>query len=628
MKLFHLGMATLAAAFAVSSMGQSSDAATDTSQSTLKVNSRAVLVDVVVTDSKGNPVKGLKQEDFRVLEQDKRQSIGYFEEHSTDLLARRSENRAFPQMPPNVFTNFSPLPTPPVVNVLLLDALNTPMDDQMYLKKAAQRYLKTLKPGTRLAIFTMSMRLSFIQGFSDDPAVLAKAMGYRKNDKSEPAVLLQSQGESDAQNTVVEMMVAMEQAGAGAIAFTVPPQTIEAFQQFMQETRYAQDSDREYRTLQNLNQLAAFLGSFPGRKNVIWMSGAFPLELFGQTSMRFDDSIDKTVNLLSAARVAIYPVDVRGTTVPVFYTAENKLDPTITTASQLLGPPPGVTADAPNAPNAVQAGVGQGGFSGGLQNESEAKNSSDNTMDMLASMTGGKAFYNQNDLSGIIEKVSDHSSDFYTLSYSPTDSNMDGAFRKIEVKIGDGEHYTLSYRRGYYARDEDLPGAAQTRQEQAAQQASHSPTKIDPLEPFMVFGMPQSEQIIYKTLIHQVAQKADEKPSVSGPTDRYSVDFALDLSDLNLKLDPDGSHKGRLNLSMILYNKYGQVASREDHLVDLSIKPNVYAIFQKTGVQMHSEISVPKGQFWLRTGVYDERSRKVGTMEVPLSSVKESIASK
>jgi len=125
-----------------------------------------------------------------------------------------------------------------------------------------------------------------------------------------------------------------------------------------------------------------------------------------------------------------------------------------------------------------------------------------------------------------------------------------------------------------------------------------------------------------------VPQKVDEKPSVNGPSDRYAVDFALDLNDLNLKLDPDGSHKGRLNLSMILYNKYGQVASREDHLVDLSIKPNVYAVFQKTGIQMHSEISVPKGQYWLRTGVYDERSRKVGTMEVPLSSVKESIASK
>ena len=79
---------------------------------------------------------------------------------------------------------------------------------------------------------------------------------------------------------------------------------------------------------------------------------------------------------------------------------------------------------------------------------------------------------------------------------------------------------------------------------------------------------------------------------------------------------------------MIIYDKYGQVSSREDHLVNLNIGPDVYPVFQKTGLQMHGEIAVPKGQYWLRTGVYDEGSRKVGTMEVPLSSVKESIASK
>jgi hypothetical protein len=388
----------------------------------------------------------------------------------------------------------------------------------------------------------------------------------------------------------------------------------------MQETRYAQDSDREYRTLQNLNQLAAFLGAFPGRKNVIWMSGAFPLELFGQTSLRFEGSIDKTINLLSAARVAIYPVDVRGTNVPAFYTAENKLDPTITSAPQLLGPPPGVTGDAPN--------IGQGGLAGGLQTESQTKNSSDSTMDMLAGQTGGKAFYNQNDLSGIIAKVTDHSSNFYTISYAPNNTKMDGSYRKIDVKVGDGEHYTLSYRRGYFARDEDLPGAAQSRQNQAAQQASQDPTRIDPLEPFMVFGMPTSEQILYKALIQHMPPKSDSKPSLKGPMDRYSVDFALDLDDLHLKLDPDGLHKGALNLSMIVYDKYGQTTSREDHLVNLSIKPDAYAVFQKTGVQMHGEIMVPKGQFWLRTGVYDQDSRKVGTMEVPLSSIKDSVASK
>jgi VWFA-related protein len=605
-------------------MAQNNNGGVTDSGTTLKVNSRAVLVDVIVTDRNGNPVKGLKQDDFRLLEQAKPQSITYFEEHSSEDLANRSQKMEFPALPPNVFSNYSPLPTPPAVNVLLLDALNTPMSDQMYLKQAAKHYLKTLKPGTRLAIFTMSMRLSYIQGFSDDPAVLATAMGYRKNDKSEPAVLLQSQGESDAQNTVVAMMVAAEQAGSNANVFTVPPQAIEAFQQFMQETRYAQDSDREYITLQNLNQLAAFLGSFPGRKNVIWMSGAFPLELFGQTAMRFDDSIAQTINLLSAARVAIYPVDVRGTNVPQYYTAENSLDPTITTAPQLLGAPPGVAGDAPNKSN--------GGFAGGLADESAAKNSSDSTMDMLATETGGKAFYNQNDLSRIIGKVMGSSEDFYTLSYTPTNSMMDGGFRNIEVKVGDGNQYRLSYRRGYVARDEDLPGAAQSRQDQAAQQSSKNPTVLDPLEPFMTFGMPQSEQILYKAQVKHVASGEDRPVAThvnfQGPAERYSVDFAVDLNDLSLKPAADGLHKGKLNLSLIVYDRYGQVSSRADHLVDLNIKPHIWAIMQQRGLQLHGEIEAPKGQYWLRTGIYDESSHKVGTMEIPLSSVRDNLASK
>ena len=211
-------------------------------------------------------------------------------------------------------------------------------------------------------------------------------------------------------------------------------------------------------------------------------------------------------------------------------------------------------------------------------------------------------------------------------------AHITGTVWKIEVKVGDGEHYSLSYRRGYFARDENLPGASQARQEQAAQNASQNPTRIDPLEPFMVFGMPQSEQILYKTLIQRMnpttAATGPTTPSLKGPTDRYSVDFALDLDDLHLKLDPDGLHKGTLNLSMIVYDKYGQVTSREDHLVKLEIKPDAYALFQKTGLQMHGQVVVPRGQYWLRTGVYDEASRKVGTLEIPLSSVKDSVASK
>ena len=67
---------------------------------------------------------------------------------------------------------------------------------------------------------------------------------------------------------------------------------------------------------------------------------------------------------------------------------------------------------------------------------------------------------------------------------------------------------------------------------------------------------------------------------------------------------------------------YGNIISRQDHLVRLNIKPDVYAIFQNAGVQLHVELAVPKGNFWLRTGIYDQGSRKLGTMEIPLAAVK------
>jgi hypothetical protein len=103
--------------------------------------------------------------------------------------------------------------------------------------------------------------------------------------------------------------------------------------------------------------------------------------------------------------------------------------------------------------------------------------------------------------------------------------------------------------------------------------------------------------------------------------ERYSVDFAVDLNDLDLTLAVDGVHRGTLNVSLIAYDRYGNVVNRKDHIVALTIKPNVYEVFKKTGVQLHDSIEVPSGQLWLRTGVYDQASRKVGTMEVPLSSV-------
>jgi VWFA-related protein len=599
-----------------------------TPETTLRINGRAVLVDVVVTDRNGNPVTGLNKDAFSLSEQGNPQPLTFFEEHH-GLAPDRSRDLKIPQLPPDVFSNFSPIGQPPAVNILLLDALNTPMTDQAILRQAAQHYLETLKPGSRLAIFTLDMRLRFVQGFSDDPALLARALGYQKNDSPDPAVLLQSQQEGVAESTVVGLMNGQVGAGPGATTSAAAANMIEAFQQFLKESQYAQTADREYRTTQALQQLASYLAAFPGRKNLIWMTGAFPLDIFGLTDMRFDDITPKTVNLLSAARVAVYPVDVRGAWIHTLHTAENTLDPTVSSPQQMMGPAAGYSPSTADSSNII-SGQGavttaSGGFDHALTSESMTNNSSNAGMDRLAQQTGGHAFYNGNDLAGIVDKVVSSSSNFYTISYSPSDSNMNGAFRKIKVNVAGGK-YTLSYRRGYYARDEGLPGASQGAQNQAIQQASHTGT--DPLRPFMDFGLPQTEQILYKVRIVPTAEKpttSDDKNAIKdeikGPHDHYSLDFAVDLKDLKLTLDSDGLHKGTLNLSLIVYDRYGEIVTRRDHLVALNIKPDIWTVFQQTGVQLHDEVDVPRGQYWLRTGVFDESTSKVGTMEVPFSSV-------
>jgi VWFA-related protein len=454
------------------------------------------------------------------------------------------------------------------VNVLLLDSLNTLMEHQSSVHTQAMKFLKSAKPGTRMAIFTMGLSLHFIQGFNDDPAVLAAALNNKKNNEVETSVMLKGSEESAAQQRLFKMMSEkVDNHGATAAGAGMTG----AMQDFIKENDDARTIDREFRTLANLQRLAAFLEGFPGRKNIIWFSEKPPgvFLLGGATgNPALDDEIKKTLAMLGTARAAIYPVDPRG----------------------LL---PELSADR-------------------IHDQLNAQ--------ILAEESGGRAFANMNGISDIIDKVTSDSGHFYTLSYVPANAKMDGIFRKVGVKVAGGK-YSLSYRRGYFAVDTGLPGNSMEMRNQKAQKlAAQNPGAVDPLLPFMDLGMPQSQQILYKVRIVPSAAGENE-PTDKKNKNHYKVDFAIDLNDLHLTLDKNGLHNGALNVSLIVYDRYENIISREDHVAELSIKPDAYTVFQQTGVPLHAELAVPKGNYWLRTGVYDQGSHKVGTMEVALSSV-------
>ena len=87
-------------------------------QYTLRARVPLTILDVVVTDSKGLPVHGLKQSDFTVLEDNLPMKPNSFEEHRPDDAP--PPPRADPTLPPNTFTNTAPPSANRPLNILLL----------------------------------------------------------------------------------------------------------------------------------------------------------------------------------------------------------------------------------------------------------------------------------------------------------------------------------------------------------------------------------------------------------------------------------------------------------------------------------------------------------------------------
>ena len=150
--------------------------------SVIRVSSQMVLEDISVSDAHNNPVHGLKQDQFKIVEDGKPQVLRTFEEHSTPTAEEAAKFPPMPKLAPGIFTNYTVAPAVGAVNVVLLDTLNTPLQNQSYVRAQLLAYIKTMKPGTRVAIFGMSRELHLLQGFTSNPEILKAAMTGKKGD--------------------------------------------------------------------------------------------------------------------------------------------------------------------------------------------------------------------------------------------------------------------------------------------------------------------------------------------------------------------------------------------------------------------------------------------------------------
>jgi VWFA-related protein len=581
---------------------------------TLHANTRLVVVDVVVTDSHKNPVKNLKSSDFTLLEDNLLQKIQHFDEHTGTVVNARPE--AASALPPGIFSNYSAAPAGSSINVLLLDMLNTPAIDQIYVKDQIRKFLKTVKPGAPIAIFGLTTRLSLLQAFTADPELLRNAVN--KRDTSFSALLSSPTTGAPAQSmvddaTAFEAAVSRTTFGAGAPV----PQEVTALQQAGTLSTGNLDLLRDRYTLDAINQLGRYLAGMPGRKNLMWFSGSFPIDItatdaadqFHNSYETLEEEFRETVNILTRAQVAVYPIDARGAVV------SNVGDVSQDDKGRYNVSDPNV--------NPMNFANDQTKFHQRLMNENA-------TMVRMAEQTGGKAYLNDNDLAGAVTQAIDTGSNYYTLAYTPSDPHWNGNYRRIVVKLHQGG-VTLAYRRGYYADDPNSP-SKKGRDITAAQVASKQAN--NPMRLAMMYGAPDLNEIALKVRVLPVDEKPAEKLSqgntlpagsrMKGPYRSYAVDFAASPREIQFTQAADGIYHSYLQFATYVYDRDGHLLNRNEELVRANLAPPAYARVLAAGVPFHQEISVPvKGNYYLRIGIRDLGNTNVGAVEVPVETIKD-----
>jgi VWFA-related protein len=354
--------------------------------STITVNARLVVLDVVVTSKDGKPVDGLTQKDFQVFEDDKLQSVRSFEPPSAHIAPAATTPEAAsgaaaepldPAKPakPAAF-GLSP------VTILVLDQLNTHFADSSFARRELRDYLakqpSTLAfPTTLLTFYDNNFKQ--LQGFTRDRDALLRALQAAP---TKNAWKLELSGKSN------------------------------------DGPAYRLDQ-----SLRVVEQIAQSYAPIRGRKNLIWVGGGFPTidptVLDGPDLKDVKEALQHATNLLLDTRVTLYAVDPTSTAAGMTE---------ITDAQQL--------SFAQLAGNEV-AGAGDPYGIG-------------DDFDRLGVVTGGRVIRGMNNVAAQIGDSIDLGSNFYTLSYSPSStSQLEGKYRKIRV-VCLRPDLTVTTRNGYY----------------------------------------------------------------------------------------------------------------------------------------------------------------------------------
>ena len=530
----------------------------------VEFKSQTVLVQtpVVVTDKSGAHVRNLTKADFQILENGKEQKLGTFEE----ITATTSPFPPYAPKP-NEFTNLFVDPGQRrMVTIVAIDTINTPYLDQVYGRKELIKYLSQhLETGQIFGLVMIGSRgMKVLHPLTSDSSQLigvlkklsgelpamqeigidAQVIAQNQNALSNPSGLMTpiQLGDDDIESELRNFVLYGDAAVSG----------------------FAQDRAIEMTMTAFLN-IAWSVSAIPGRKAILWATGGFPFIMDSSSAVpggNLSLLYERAMKALNEAEISVYPVDVRGL-VNYLPVADAKFS----------GPKSGQAM--------TQAILGRSWLHA-------------STLDSLrdfAAMTGGRAYYNNNDLASGFQRAAEDSSSYYVLGYYLDTHNDKAGWRQLKVKVNK-PGVEVRARNGFFVTNATMnPDAARKFDEDSAVNSPFDSTSIP-------------------ITLHWLGMASEGG--------KKKVEFALNLPPTGVFINE--ADKNHFDIDFIAQaNKDGvpvdgakQVA-KGDLTAEALIKTKAQGVFYKSALEL------PPGKYDVRVVVRDNLTGRVGSLSVPLT---------
>jgi VWFA-related protein len=573
--------------------------ANESNRSVIHTTTREVLLDLVVRDKHHHAVTDLRPEEVEVYEDGVRQNIRVFRDvqGSEQLQTERSVAGASTPATAAKSEDSHPLNSMRQVNfVSIVLAQIAPLNLE-FARRAVLEFLKSDNlPNTYVTIYRLDRRLEVMQPFTSDKDSLAKAVdaatkGLRGTSALSLSANITGSSLASLQATASNILAspttgaAESQAVQNLLANPIPALALDPLWSanaasqdvsiglnnalltqaaLVKGLRFVSSLSEGMDAMDSLHQLVRSEERLPGRKVVLYLADGlmFPINR--------RDAVDNLISYANRSGVSFYTLDTQGLNV------DDPMTPALAAQRRTA------------AESSAQAVDPQNGHFEDDDVQLTAVANGQLAMRELAESTGGFAVANTNEIALPMQHMMEDMRTHYELAYSPTSTNYDGHFRKIEVRISRPK-VTLQTRKGYFAVP-DLNG--------------------EPLQPFELLALnavnaqPTPVQFPYQVSAMKF------RPQQNGV--EYVMTFEIPLSGIKAVPDPKtGELRAQAALVAFIHDSTGTIVGKVSRELVRKVSSADAAQLQSDRILYAEPIELPPGHFVIDTAVADEQTGKI-----------------